>query len=83
MALGNIAIRGRDAPQAVFTPWPVDYDEQLRMRLHAVMAGADGSAEAARRQIAQLVAERPGDAILARLAARLDAAADGSVAAMS
>lgn len=83
MALGSIAIRGRDAPQAVFTPWPADYDEDLRTRFRAVMEAGEVTAQPARRQIAQLALERPGDAILERLAARLAATADGSLAAMS
>ncbi len=69
--LGRLAVRGREEPIAVFEPWPSDASPSWRAAYLAAYAMSDGDAPGAALLLQKLMAERPADLAVRRLAERL------------
>jgi adenylate cyclase len=69
--LGRLAIRGRDEPIAVFEPWPSDAPPSWRDAYLTAIAMLDCDATNAAMLLQKLMAERPADLPVRRLAERL------------
>jgi adenylate cyclase len=69
--LGRLAVRGREEPIAVFEPWPSDAPPSWRETYLAAYAMLDCDATNAAMLLRKLMAERPADAAVRRLADRL------------
>jgi len=69
--LGRLAVRGREEPIAVFEPWPSDAPPSWRETYLAAYAMLDRDATNAALLLRKLMAERPADAAVRRLADRL------------
>jgi adenylate cyclase len=72
--LGWLKVRGREEPIAVFEPWPSDAPPAWRDAYLAAYAMLDCDAANAAMLLHKLVAERPADLPLRRLAERLTVA---------
>jgi adenylate cyclase len=69
--LGLLAVRGREEPIAVFEPWPDDAPPAWREAYLKACAMLDRDAAHAAPQLQKLMAERPADLAMRRLAERL------------
>jgi adenylate cyclase len=69
--LGRLAVRGREDPIAVFEPWPDDAPPAWREAYLKAYAMLDRDAAHAATQLQKLMAERPADPAIRRLADRL------------
>ena len=69
--LGRLAVRGREEPIAVFEPWPSDAPPTWREGYLAAYAVLDRDAARAAILLQKLIAERPADLAVRRLAERL------------
>jgi adenylate cyclase len=69
--LGQLAVRGRSEPIAVFEPWPSDAPPTWREAYLAAYAILDIDVAHAAMLLQKLMAERPADLAVRRLAARL------------
>jgi hypothetical protein len=69
--LGQLAIRGRAEPIAVFEPWPSDAPPTWREAYLAAYAILDSDVAHAAVLLQKLMAERPADLAVRRLAERL------------
>ena len=69
--LGQLAVRGREEPVAVFEPWPDDASPAWREAYLKAYAMLDGDAAHANTLLQKLMAERPADLAMRRLAERL------------
>jgi adenylate cyclase len=69
--LGLLAVRGREEPIAVFEPWPDDAPPAWREAYLKAYAMLDRDAAHAAPQLQKLMAERPADLAMRRLAERL------------
>jgi adenylate cyclase len=69
--LGQLAVRGREEPVAVFEPWPDDASPAWREAYLKAYAMLDGDAAHAATLLQKLMAERPADLAMRRLAERL------------
>lgn len=69
--LGRLAVRGREEPIAVFEPWPNDAPPAWREAYLAACATLDCDATYAAMLLQKLIAERPADLAVRRLAERL------------
>ena len=68
--LGQLAVRGRDEPIAVFEPWPDDAPPAWREAYLKAYAMLDCDAAHAAMLLQKLMAERPVDLAVRRLAER-------------
>jgi adenylate cyclase len=69
--LGQLTVRGRAEPIAVFEPWPSDAPPAWREAYQAAYAMLDHDVAHAAMLLQKLMAERPADPALRRLAERL------------
>jgi adenylate cyclase len=69
--LGRLAVRGREEPIAVFEPWPTDAPPSWRDAYLTAYAMLDCDAANAAKLLQKLMAERPADLAVRRLAERL------------
>ncbi|WP_172804761.1 CHASE2 domain-containing protein [Afipia sp. GAS231] len=69
--LGRLAVRGREEPIAVFEPWPSDAPPSWRDAYLTAYAMLDCDAANAAVRLQKLMAERPADLPVRRLAERL------------
>jgi adenylate cyclase len=69
--LGRLAVRGREEPIAVFEPWPNDAPPAWRDAYLAAYGMLDCDAANAAMLLQKLMAERPADLAVRRLAERL------------
>jgi adenylate cyclase len=69
--LGQLAVRGRPEPIAVFEPWPSDAPPTWREGYLAAYAILDNDVVHAAMLLQNLMAERPADLAVRRLAERL------------
>ncbi len=69
--LGQLAVRGRAEPIAVFEPWPSDAPPTWREAYVAAYAILENDAAHAAMLLQKLMAERPADLAVRRLAERL------------
>jgi adenylate cyclase len=69
--LGQLAVRGRDEPITVFEPWPSDALPAWREAYLAAFAMLDRDAAHSAMLLQKLLAERPVDLAVRRLAERL------------
>ena len=69
--LGQLAVRGREEPITVFEPWPSDASPAWREAYMATYAVLDRDAAHAAMLLQTLMAERPVDLAVRRLAERL------------
>ena len=69
--LGQLAVRGRTEPIAVFEPWPSDAPTAWREAYLAAYAIFDSDVAHAAMLLQKLMAERPADLAVRRLAERL------------
>ena len=69
--LGQLAVRGREEPIAVFEPWPDDAPPAWREAYLKAYALLECDAARAGMLLQKLMAERPADLAMRRLAARL------------
>ena len=69
--LGRLTVRGREEPIAVFEPWPSDAPPSWRDAYMAAYAMLDRDAANAAMLFQKLMAERPADPAVRRLAERL------------
>ena len=69
--LGQLAVRGRTEPIAVFEPWPSDAPPSWREAYLAAYAMLDSDVAHAAMLLQKLMAERPADLAVRRLAERL------------
>ena len=69
--LGQLAVRGRAEPTAVFEPWPSDAPPIWRQAYLAAYAILDSDVAHAAMLLQKLMAERPADLAVHRLAERL------------
>src|SRR5215471_6349763 len=69
--LGRLAVRGREEPIAVFEPWPDDAPPAWREAYLKAYAMLDCDAAHASTLLQKLMAERPADLAVRRLAERL------------
>jgi len=68
--LGRLVVRGREEPVAVFEPWPDDAPPAWREAYLKAYAMLDHDAAQGTALLEQLIAERPADLTLRRLAER-------------
>jgi adenylate cyclase len=69
--LGQLAVRGREEPIAVFEPWPDDSPPAWREAYLKAYAMLEFDAARATMLLQKLIAERPADPAMRRLAERL------------
>jgi adenylate cyclase len=69
--LGELAVRGREEPIAVFEPWPDDAPPAWREKYLAACAMLECDAAHAATLLQKLIAERPADLAVRRFAERL------------
>ena len=69
--LGRLAVRGREEPIAVFEPWPEEAPPAWREAYLKAFAMLESDAARGAALLLKLVAERPGDLAMRRLAERL------------
>jgi adenylate cyclase len=69
--LGTVALRGLEAPIAVFEPWPVQAKGEWRRRYLAAAETMEGDALGAAEMFEELAAEVPSDPVPAYMARRL------------
>ena len=69
--LGQLALRGRKEPIAVFEPWPDDAPPAWREKYLAACATLESDAAHAATLLQKLIAERPADLAVRRFAERL------------
>jgi adenylate cyclase len=69
--LGQLAVRGREEPIAVFEPWPEDAPPVWREKYLAACATLECDAAHAATLLQKLGAERPADLAVRRFAERL------------
>jgi adenylate cyclase len=69
--VGRLAVRGREEPIAVFEPWPSDAPPSWRDAYRAAYAMLDCDAANAAILLQKLMAERPADPTVRRLAEQL------------
>ncbi|HTF01507.1 MAG TPA: adenylate/guanylate cyclase domain-containing response regulator, partial [Bradyrhizobium sp.] len=69
--LGRLTVRGRAEPIAVFEPWPSDAPSAWREAYLAAYAIFDSDVARAAMLLQKLMAERPADLAVHRLAERL------------
>ncbi|HLZ05285.1 MAG TPA: adenylate/guanylate cyclase domain-containing protein [Bradyrhizobium sp.] len=81
--LGRLAVRGREEPIAVFEPWPDDAPPAWREAYLKAYAMLDDDAASAAMQLQKLMAERPADLAMRRLAERLPSIRKSSLSSAS
>jgi adenylate cyclase len=81
--LGRLAVRGRDEPIAVFEPWPDDAPPAWREAYLKAYAMLDCDAAHAAMLLQKLMAERPADPAMRRLAERLPSIRKSSLSSAS
>ena len=69
--IGQLAVRGREEPIAVFEPWPADTPPAWREAYLKAYAMLEYDAAGAAMLLQRLTAERPADLTMHRLAERL------------
>jgi adenylate cyclase len=69
--LGRLVVRGREEPIAIFEPWPSDAPPSWRDAYLTACAMLDRDAANAAMLLQKLIAERPADLVVRRLAERL------------
>jgi adenylate cyclase len=81
--LGRLVVRGREEPIEVFEPWPDDAPPAWREAYLEVYAMLDSDAARAAALLQKLIAERPADLVMRRLAERLPAVRKSTLSSAS